>query len=285
MPFYERWYRFWLQWMLTDGIMEFVTAKEGWQGAEGTISPENAELREALVGEIAKQVEDRPELLSSVVPQYPIGGKRSLRDNGVWLSALKRANVTLEERPIARIHADGVEVEGGERHPADVLIYGTGFTASDFLSSFEVKGRSSADLHERWSGDARAYLGITVPEFPNFFMIYGPNTNIVVNGSIIFFSECAVRYILGALEELDRQDADALEVREEVHDAHNERIDAENAKMAWGQPGVSSWYKNAAGRVSQNWPFPLVDYWTATLKPEPDDFVFTRAKEQRQAAE
>ena len=104
-------------------------------------------------------------------------------------------------------------------------------------------------------------------------MIYGPNTNIVVNGSIIFFSECAVRYILGALKLMAEQGAATLEVRRDVHDEFNEKVDAANAKMAWGSPGVTSWYKNATGRVSQNWPYPIVDYWNATVTPNPADFL------------
>ncbi len=124
-----------------------------------------------------------------------------------------------------------------------------------------------------WDGDARAYLGMTAPGFPNFFMIYGPNTNIVVNGSIIFFSECAVRYIVGCLQLMAESGAATLEVRQDVHDAFNVEVDEMNAKMAWGAPQVTSWYKNAKGRVSQNWPFPLVDYWRATLAPNPADFT------------
>jgi 4-hydroxyacetophenone monooxygenase len=120
---------------------------------------------------------------------------------------------------------------------------------------------------------SRAYLGMTTPGFPNFFILYGPNTNIVVNGSIIFFSECSVRYVIGCLKLLAETGAPTLEVRQDVHDAFNAKVDAANALMAWGAPQVNSWYKNAKGRVSQNWPFPLVDYWTATLAPNPADFV------------
>ena len=120
-----------------------------------------------------------------------------------------------------------------------------------------------------WAGDARAYLGMTAPGFPNFFMIYGPNTNIVVNGSIIFFSECAVRYILGCLKLMAETGAATLEVRQDVHDAFNAKVDAANAQMAWGAPQVTSWYKNDKGRVSQNWPFPLVDYWTRDAGAQP----------------
>jgi 4-hydroxyacetophenone monooxygenase len=272
IPNYDKWYRFWLFWMLTDGVLPHVRADEGWNGPEGTIGQLNAELRTALVDKIRAQVEARPELLNHVVPRYPLGGKRSLRDNGVWLKALQRENVDLVTDPIARIEPGAIVTADGTRREADVLIYGTGFHASDFLRSFRVVGEGGADLHGRWNGDARAYLGMTVPGFPNFFMIYGPNTNIVVNGSIIFFSECAVTYITEAARLIAARGP--MRVKAAVHDAFNARVDAENAKMAWGQPGVTSWYKNAKGRVSQNWPFALVDYWQVTRAPNPDDFEF-----------
>jgi 4-hydroxyacetophenone monooxygenase len=275
IPAYDKWYRFWLFWMLTDGVLPAVRAEEGWEGPPGTISPANAELRAALVDRIRAQVEARPDLLSAVVPDYPIGGKRSLRDNGVWLAALQRPNVTLETSPIAEITPSGPRTADGRDHPADVLIYGTGFHASDFLKSLAVIGRGGADLHARWAGDARAWLGLMVPDFPNFFMIYGPNTNIVVNGSIIFLSECGVRFVTEAVRLLEDSGAQAIDVREDRFRALNDAIDAENARMAWGQPGVSSWYKNRHGRVSQNWPFPLVDYWQRTRNLDPADYQLT----------
>ena len=136
-----------------------------------------------------------------------------------------------------------------------------------------MTGRGGVDLHEQWEGDARAYLGITVPGFPNLFCLYGPNTNIVINGSIIYFSECGVRYILGLHRACcSRSDARALEVRKDVHDEFNERVDAENSKMAWGWSDVNSWYKNEHGRVAQNWPFTLLEYWQRTLRPDPAEF-------------
>jgi len=273
VPFYEKWYRFYLFWLLTDGVYEAVKADPDWAGGPEAVSGANAMLREVLAGAIALQAADAPELIPHLVPSYPFGGKRALRDDGGWIAALKRPNVELVTEPISRITATGVETADGRALDVDVLIYGTGFTASQFLKTFEVKGRGGRDLHEAWAGDARAYLGMTTPGFPNFFMIYGPNTNIVVNGSIIFFSECSVRYILGCLKLLAETGAATLEVKPDVHDAFNAKVDAANALMAWGSPHVTSWYKNAKGRVSQNWPFPLVDYWTATLAPNPADFM------------
>jgi 4-hydroxyacetophenone monooxygenase len=273
VPYYDKWYRFFLFWMLTDGLYEMVRADPAWSGGDGAVSEANAGLRALLEQTLAAQAPDRPDLLAKVTPAYPMGGKRALVDNGVWMEALKRDNVDLVTTPIARVTPEGVETKDGVSHPADVLIYGTGFHASRFLWPMRIVGRGGKDLNDVWKGDARAYLGMTTPGFPNLFMIYGPNTNIVVNGSIIFFSECSVRYIVGCLKLLAETGADAIEVKPEVHDAFNAKVDAANALMAWGAPQVTSWYKNATGRVSQNWPFPLVDYWTATVAPNPADFT------------
>lgn len=284
VPYYGKWYRFWLFWMLTDGIYEAVKADPAWNGGPGAVSAANAMMREMVSLAISGQAADAPELLAHLIPNYPIGGKRILRDDGLWIAALKRDNVELVTAPIARIAENGIETTDGQARAFDVIIYGTGFTASQFLRTYQVTGRGGRELHEQWAGDARAYLGITTPGFPNFFMIYGPNTNIVVNGSIIFFSECAVRYIVGCLRLLADTGARTLEVRQSVHDAFNVKVDAANAGMAWGSPHVTSWYKNDLGRVSQNWPFPLVDYWTATLAPDRADFLLEDARVPAPAA-
>lgn len=273
VPFYDKWNRFFLFWMLTDGLLAMVQADPDWQGGEGAVSQANAELRALLEEALRAQAPDHPELLEKVIPAYPMGGKRALLDNGVWMTALQRDNVDLVTTPIERITPAGVMTQDGVEHAADVLIFGTGFQASKFLWPMRIVGRGGVELNEVWRGDARAYLGMTTPGFPNLFMIYGPNTNIVVNGSIVFFSECSVRFIVGALKLMAESGADTLEVKREVHDAFNVRVDKANALMAWGAPQVTSWYKNETGRVSQNWPFALVDYWNATVAPNPDDFI------------
>jgi 4-hydroxyacetophenone monooxygenase len=277
LPFYDKWYRFWLFWVMTDGVYEFVKADPTWNGPTNSVSPANAMLREMLIEALKPQVASAPHLLDKIVPDYPFGGKRSLRDNGVWVGALARPNVELVTDPIAEITPTGVRTKNGRDIEADVIVYGTGFYASNFLRTYHIIGRGGVELHDKWAGDARAYLGMTAPGFPNFFMIYGPNTNIVVNGSIVFFSECSVRYIIGCLRLLAETGNATLEPKADVYDAFNKRVDAMNAKMAWGVPQVSSWYKNEKGRVSQNWPFPLVDYWSATLAPDPADFELRKS--------
>ncbi|WP_293538991.1 NAD(P)/FAD-dependent oxidoreductase, partial [Phenylobacterium sp.] len=279
VPYYDKWYRFWMFWMVTDGLLPMVEADPGWNGPPTAVSAANLEFREMIAGAIAAQAPNRPDLVEKVVPTYPVGGKRSLLDNGVWMAALQRDNVSLVTDAISEITQTGIVTADGTARDFDVIIYGTGFHASKFLEPMKIRGRGGADLHATWDGDPRAYLGMTTPGFPNLFMIYGPNTNIVVNGSIIFFSECSVRYIVGCLKLLAETGARSMEPKREVHDAFNTRVDAANALMAWGAPQVSSWYKNEKGRVTQNWPFALVDYWRATLAPDPGDFLIEKAAE------
>jgi 4-hydroxyacetophenone monooxygenase len=165
-----------------------------------------------------------------------------------------------------------VVLRDGSHLDADVIIYGTGYQASKFLTPMTVRGRGGVDLHERWAGDARAYLGVSIPDFPNLWCLYGPNTNIVISGSIVYFSECGVRLILGLVREILEHGARAIVVKPEVHDRFNDEVDAENRRMAWGWSSVNSWYKNEHGRVAQNWPFTLLEYWRRTLRPEPSEF-------------
>lgn len=279
VPYFDKWYRFYLFWSTTEGFLPMVKTDPAWSGGPGAVSPENALLREQVIESYRAQMTVRPELLDKVTPNYPIGGKRAVLDNGVWLAALQRDNVELVTEKIARITPRGIVTADGVEHEYDVLIYSTGFQASNFLAYLKVKGRGGRDLHETWGGDAKAYLGMTVPGFPNFFITYGPNTNIVVNGSIIFFSECSIRYIVGALKLLAETGARSMEPKQAVHDDFNRRVDEANAGWAWGSPHVSSWYKNSFGRVSQNWPFGLIDYWRATLAPNPDDFILEKTPE------
>ena len=138
----------------------------------------------------------------------------------------------------------------------------------------KIYGKDGVELREQWGADPRAYLGIVMPGYPNLFCCYGPNTNIVVNGSIIFFSECEVRYIMGCLKLLMGRGKTAMNCRQDVHDAYNAKIDAGNLEMAWGAPNVKSWYKNEHGRVTQNWPFTLLEFWNQTQAPDPGDYEF-----------
>ena len=274
VPFYSQWNRFFIFWLMGDGVLANVTADEEWQGDGASVSKSNDRFRQVLTDYLREQFADRPDLFDKVVPNYPVGAKRGLRDNGVWATTLKRDNVRLLTDGIQRVTANGVLDGNGTEHQVDVIIYGTGFQASKFLTPMKVVGRGGKDLHQDWGQTPRAYLGITVPGYPNLFLMYGPNTNIVINGSIIYFSECEARYIIGCLRRSLEHGGHPLDVRKDVHDAFNQRLDDQNRKMAWGRSTVNSWYKNADGHVTQNWPFTLLEYWERTKDPEPADYEF-----------
>jgi 4-hydroxyacetophenone monooxygenase len=272
VPSYSEWNRFWIFWRMGDGALINVRVDDEYEPKGAAVSAINDFARMMLTEYINMEFADRPDLLEHVVPTYPVGSKRMLRDNGVWARALKRENVRLITDTIREITPTGLVMEDGTAHDVDVIIYGTGFHASKFLTPMTVTGRGGVDLHEHWNGDARAYLGVNIPGFPNLFCLYGPNTNIVVNGSIVYFSECGVRYILGCLKLLHEGGHRALDIRKDIHDEFNERVDDENRRMAWGWSDVNSWYKNDLGRVAQNWPFTLLEYWQRTLAPKPDEY-------------
>ena len=162
----------------------------------------------------------------------------------------------------------GVRTTDGEEHRADVLIYGTGFTASDFVAPMRVFGSGGVELNEEWGGDATAYLGITVPGFPNFFMLYGPNTNLVINGSILIMVECQVRYAVEAIGALLRDGHRTSRAAATCTNATGSEMEEANAKMVWGVADVPTWYRNKHGRVTQNWPLDLHTYWSRTLQPD-----------------
>ncbi len=273
LPGYAQWYRFWLFWRMSENVLPACRIAPHWDGDESSISPLNNELRALLTMYLDSQFSGRPDLRDKVVPRYPPAAKRIVVDNGAWATALKRDNVALITDRITEITKHGVRTVDGAEHHADVIIYATGFKASEFLTPMTVIGRNGVDLHEQWGGDARAYLGISVPHFPNFFCLYGPNTNIVVNGSIIFFSECEVHYVLGCLKLLIEGNRRTLECQQDVHDAYNSYIDEGNSQMAWGVSKVNSWYKNRHGRVAQNWPYSLIEYWERTRAPVESDYI------------
>ena len=140
---------------------------------------------------------------------------------------------------------------------------------------------TKGSIREAWAGDnPRAHLGITVPHFPNMFVLYGPNTNGGHGGSAVYNSECQVRYTMQALREMIEREADVVEVREEPFEAYNARVDAEHAQLVWTHPGVKNWYRNASGRVVTNSPWRLCEYRNLTAEFDPAEYLITKADGQ-----
>ena len=137
---------------------------------------------------------------------------------------------------------------------------------------------ATVPMQQVWGdNNPKAYLGITVPDYPNLFVLTGPNTGLAHGGSLIFVSECQVRYVTGLLREMLERKLAAVEVKPPVHDAYNARVDAEHADLVWTHPGMQNWYRNDSGRVFSPMPWRLVDYWRMTLQPDLAEFELSPA--------
>ena len=276
LPFYGRWFRFLTFYPAAGLSMDRNRIDPDWEDEGRSISEGNARTREMFGAWIASQLEDRPDLLEASIPHYPPSAKRMLQDNGSWLTCLKKPNVELIRTGIERIVPEGLVTTDGTLHEADIICYATGFRHNDFLWPMEITGRDGVTLRERWGDEPKAYLGITVPDFPNLFCIYGPGTNLAHGASLIFQSECQVNYILSAIHEVLASGHHALEPRQEVHDAYANRYQDEISQMVWAHWSVQhSHFKNPEGKVWTLSPWPIPTYWDWTRSVDPDDYVIS----------
>ncbi|MGE7416051.1 NAD(P)-binding domain-containing protein [Methylobacterium tarhaniae] len=272
IPFYAAWYRFQLFWGFADGLFQALRIDPAWHGAPGSISALNEHYRTRMLRYIERELEGRPDLLAKAVPDYPPFGKRVLADPG-WFSMLRRDNVSLETAGIARVEPEGIRLADGRLIAVDAIVFATGFQAGRMLWPMDIRGRGGRSIRDVWGDDdPRAYLGITVPGFPNMFVMYGPNTNLGHGGSAMFLAECQVRYTLSCLTAMIAQGWAEMECRTDVHDAYNRQVDDELSTLVWTHPSVNSWYKNAKGRITTNQPWRLVDYWRMTKDVDFSDY-------------
>jgi len=200
--------------------------------------------------QLRAQIAD-PGLRAKCVPDYVMGCKRVVFSND-WYPTMTRPNVELITDRIERIAPGGVVTADGVTRPADVIVYGTGFKAVELLTPMQVTGRDGERLQEAWRDGAQAYLGITVSGFPNFFMLYGPNTNLGGN-SIIYMLEGQIGYVLSAVQALEAQRLAWLDVRPEVQESFNSWVQKASRTSVW-ETGCHSWYTTATGRNTNNWP-------------------------------
>ena len=273
VPNYHRWFRVYRMWV---GMCRraYTEVDPAWKHPV-SMSKKNEELRQLMLSHLEKSLADRPDLLKKMTPDYPPFAKRCASDDGKWFETLKKPNVKLVTEKITRCYKDGIETVDGHSHDLDVIVFGTGFKAADFLSTLPLTGRKGIKLKNQWNGDdARAYYGIAIPNFPNLFCLYGPNTNINGNASLVLLSEAGASYIVQCIRLLMESNQRAMEVRQDVLDQFNERIDAASSNVVYGAAVVNSWYKNTSGRLTQNWPLPTVEYWMGTRVVNKDDYNF-----------
>lgn len=277
LPFYARWFRFMMMWTgIGMGVEGYRSDPNVDDGSGVAVNEVNSMSRVALTRSIETQLEGRPDLIEKSVPKYPPMGKRVLQDNGSWLACLKKPNVALINTSIERIAEEGVVTVDGVVHPADVIVYATGFLHTEFLAPMEIIGRGGVSLREQWGDEPSAYLGMTSPNFPNLFFLYGPGTNVAQGASLIFQSECQANYVLDAIREVLVRECRTVEVRSDVHAAYKDSYQREISQFVWAHPSIKhSHYKNKAGAVWTLSPWPFEDYWAWTRAVNPEEFIFT----------
>jgi 4-hydroxyacetophenone monooxygenase len=276
LPFYGRWFRFLTFYPAAGLSMDRNRIDPEWDDGGRSISAANAQTRELFSGWITSQLQDRPDLVEACIPHYPPSAKRMLQDNGSWLGCLKKPNVELVRTGIEKVVPEGIVTVDGTLHELDVICYATGFRHNDFLWPMAITGKGGRTLREQWGDEPTAYLGITVPNFPNLFCLYGPGTNLAHGASLIFQSECQVNYVMSAIHEVLATGHRALEPRQEVHDAYSNRYQDEISQMVWAHWAVEhSHFKNREGKVFTLSPWPIPTYWDWTRAVDPDDYVFT----------
>ncbi|MGD0313990.1 MAG: NAD(P)/FAD-dependent oxidoreductase [Acidimicrobiales bacterium] len=208
---------------------------------------------------LARKIED-PVLREALTPDYPVGCKRPLISRQ-WFPALNRPNVRLVTQPVTEITERGLRTADGEHHEVDVIIYGTGFVANEFLTTIDVVGVGGRRLRHDWSQGAEAYLGMSVAGYPNFFMLYGPNTNGV--NSILFLHEAQSHYVMGALSAMGRLGLGAVDVRPRVMATYNRRIQSAMEGTVW-LSGCSNYFTAPSGKVVTQLPYSGGRYWLRT---------------------
>lgn len=223
---------------------------------------------------IAHQVRD-PDLRRALTPGYRLGCKRILIASDFY-PAIQRRNARLVTAAIERVTRDGVITADGEHHALDTLVLATGFQAANALSPFPVHGRDSADLNEVWRDGPKAYLGTTVPGFPNLFLIVGPNTGLGHN-SMVTMIESQIRYVLDALDRMDEAHLAGIDTKAEVAEAYNAQLQERMKRTVWATGGCASWYQARDGRITTLWPGSTLAFRWHTRRFNLDDHEPLRA--------
>jgi 4-hydroxyacetophenone monooxygenase len=277
LPFYVQWYRFNMFWRYGDGLLPFLRKDPAWPHPDRAVNKGNDRHRQELTDFILSELKDRPDLIEKCVPTYPPYGKRILLDNG-WFKTLTKPNVELVTDPIDRFARDGIVTSDGKLRPADMIVISTGFKVTEMAARLNITGRGGENLRSVWANDnPTAYLGLTVPGFPNFFCMLGPNSGPAHGGSVIFQSECQSRYITGCLVDMIEHGIAAIDVSQEAHDRYVREVDQEHQQLIWTHPGMTTYYRNRAGRVFSAMPWRFVDYWAMTHDPDWSQYRQTRA--------
>ncbi len=248
--------------LLHRGLIYFLLEKNFFAFRPGTLMAKVMERRAR--GQLDAQVAD-PVLRRRLTPDFPIGCKRILIGDDYY-PALVRDNVEVVTDAIERVTEHGIVTADGREHPVDAIIYATGFVTTSFLAPMHITGRGGVRLEEVWKEGAEAYLGVAVAGFPNFFLLYGPNTNLGHN-SIIFMVECQVRYVKACVRALIHRRWRWIDVKPAAMTRFNEQLRRVLSRTVWAG-ACTSWYKTKSGKITNNWSDFTVRYWWRTRRPK-----------------
>jgi len=238
-------------------------------------------LEKLSIKHMESQVAD-PELRSLLSPDFTLGCKRILPSN-TWYPALQKPNVTVIPHALKEIHERSVVGSDGVEREVDVIIFGTGFHVADIPFGDQLRGRTGETLSEHWKGSPRAYLGASIPKFPNYFMFLGPNTGLG-HSSMIYMIEAQIEHITGAIRAMDTTGATTIEVEQDTHDRYNARIDKKMAGTVWERGGCTTFYQDANGRNATIYPDWTFRFRRDAAKWEPDAYRLGFAAPQVEAA-
>ncbi|MBM4603461.1 NAD(P)-binding protein [Rhodococcus hoagii] len=281
MPFYWNWNKY-IAGFASNDLRELLIADEQWIADGGVVNKRNDAMREMLVGYIRDQVNDREDLIEKLVPDYPPMTRRPVVDNQ-WYASLTRDNVELVTTPIERLTPFAVQTSDGTVRDADLIIAAVGFQTEKFLWPTEYVGADGANLEEVWTVQgAQAHLGMTVPGFPNLFMLYGPNSQPVASGAgLPIWLETWCGYIAeGILAMLDNGYA-SMEIRREAFDHYNEQLHKEACRLIYlSQTSTTrkNYYVNQWGRLQISAPWDGEEYFAMCVHPRLSDFDFASAE-------
>ncbi|WDF74343.1 flavin-containing monooxygenase [Novosphingobium sp. KACC 22771] len=277
IPHYKEWFRFRVYWFTGDGLYGNVKMDENHPTPDISISAQNHAVRDYALWYIHEKLKDRPDLLGKMIPDYPIFGKRIVLDaDGGWLDMLLKPNVTLDTDGIDHIEENAVVTKGGKRYEVDILALATGFDLAPPLGPLQVFGRGGCDLQAAWGHDeARSYLGIMAPAYPNFFMTLGPNSAPNHAAGVNMVLEAQIHYIIEALDKVVAAGGKAIEPTVDAYLAWNRKVEDQMKHMIWSHPKAKSYYLSSTGRNYVSCPFRLSEYWSWTRRPDEEALVIS----------